>query len=110
MSRGRRIKTDGRGRRPIARFVSADLHINEMATTATNAGAYTVESLAPGLCYFIEDDTFILAASSGYMKVHLSTAKVIASELSGIIEDYEQDRRNGVVPMRTRDIQRMLEE
>ena len=81
-----------------------------MATTATNLGAYTVESLAPGLCYFIEGDTVVLASSTGYMKVHLTTAKVIASELGGIIDDYESDKRNGVVPMSTREIQRMLEE
>lgn len=99
-----------RGRRPIAYFASKELHINEMATTATNNGVYTVESLAPGLCYFIEGDTVVIGASSGYVKVHLTTAKVIASELSGIIDDYEQDKRNGVVPMSTRKIGRMLEE
>lgn len=99
-----------RGRRPIAHFIGKELHINEMATTATNAGVYTVESLAPGLCYFIEGDTVVIGASTGCMKVHLTTAKVIASELDGIINDYEQDRRNGMVPMSTRKIQRMLEE
>lgn len=99
-----------RGRRPIAHFASKELHINEMATTATNNGVYTVESLAPGLCYFIEGDTVVIGASSGYVKVHLTTAKVIASELDGIIKDYEQDKRNGVVPMSTRKIERMLEE
>lgn len=98
-----------RGRIPIARFASKELHINEMATTATNMGVYTVESLAPGLCYFVGGDTVVIASSGGYMKVHLTTAKVIASELSGIIEDYEQDKRNGVVPMSTRKIERMLE-
>ena len=98
-----------RGRKPIATFGQKDLHINEMATTATNLGAYTVESLAPGLCYFIDGDTVVLASSTGYMKVHLTTAKVIASELDGIISDYETDKRNGVVPMSTREIQRMLE-
>ena len=99
-----------RGRKPIATFGSKELHINEIATTATNLGAYTVESLAPGLCYFIEGDTVVIASSTGYMKVHLTTAKVIASELDGIIDDYEQDKRNGVVPMSTSEIQRMLEE
>lgn len=99
-----------RGRIPIARFASKELHINEMATTATNMGAYTVESLAPGLCYFVDADTVVIASSGGYMKVHLTTAKVIASELSGIIEDFETDKRNGVVPMSTRKIERMLEE
>lgn len=98
-----------RGRRPIAYFVGKELHINEMATTATNMGVYTVESLAPGLCYFVEGDTVVIGASSGYMKVHLTTAKVIASELDGIIEDYEQDKHNGLVPMSTREIERMLE-
>lgn len=97
-----------RGRRPIAQFHDVELHINEMATTATNGGAYTVESLAPGLCYFLQGDVVILAASSGYMKVHLTTAKVIAEELAGVIADYETDKRNGVVPMSTRDISRML--
>ena len=98
-----------RGRRPIAHFASKELRINEMATTATNKGVYTVESLAPRLCYFIEGDTVVIGASSGYMKVHLTTAKIIASELEGIIDDYEQDKRNGVVPMSAREIQRMLE-
>lgn len=99
-----------RGRLPIAKYGDKYLHINEMATTATNIGVYTVESLAPGLCYFVDGDTVVIASSTGYMKVHLTTAKVIASELSGIIEDYEQDKRNGVVPMSTRKIERMLEE
>ena len=99
-----------RGRKPIATFGNKELHINEMATTATNCGAYTVESLAPGLCYFIQGDLVVIGASSGYMKVHLSTAKVIASEMAGIIADYESDKRNGMVPMSTRDIQRMLDE
>ena len=99
-----------RGRKPIAAFERKELHVNEMATTATNGGAYTVESLAPGLCYFMQGDTVVLASSNGYMKVHLTTAKVIASELSGIIEDYESDKRNGVVPISTRKIERMLEE
>ena len=99
-----------RGRRPIAHFASKELHINEMATTATNNGVYTAESLAPGLCYFVDGDTVVIASSGGYMKVHLTTAKVIASELSGIVEDYESDKRNGVVPMSTRKIERMLEE
>lgn len=95
---------------PIARFGEKNLHINEMATTATNMGVYTVESLAPGLCYFVDGETVVLASSTGYMKVHMTTAKVIASELSGIIEDFENDRRNGMVPMTTREIERMLEE
>ena len=80
-----------------------------MATHATNLGAYTVESLAPGLCYFLQGDTVILGASSGFMKVHLTTAKVIADELPQILADYEADNRNGLVQMSTRDIQRMLE-
>lgn len=99
-----------RGRKPIATFGNKELHINEMATTATNFGAYTVESLAPGLCYFIQGDTVVLAASSGYMKVHLTTAHVISEELPGILADYEQDKHNGLVPMSTRKIERMLEE
>ena len=97
-----------RGRKPIAQFGSKELHINEMATTATNHGVYTVESLAPGLCYFIEGNTVVIAASSGYMKVHLTTAKVIAEELAGIISDYEHDKHRGLVPMSTRAISRML--
>lgn len=98
-----------RGRKPIATFGQKEMHINEMATTATNLGAYTVESLAPGLCYFIEGDIVVIGASSGYMKVHLTTAKVIADELPQILVDYEADKRTGLVPMSTRKIQRMLE-
>ena len=100
----------GRGRRPIAQFGDKELHINEMATTATNHGVYTVESLEPGLCYFMEGNTVVIAASSGYVKVHLTTAKVIADELAGIIRDYETDKRRGLVPMSTRAIQRILDE
>ena len=95
---------------PIARFGEKNLHINEMATTATNMGVYTVESLAPGLCYFVDGETVVLASSTGYMKVHLTTAKVIAEELPDILADYEADKRNGLVPMSTRKIERMLEE
>ena len=98
-----------RGRKPIATFGAKEMHINEMATTATNLGAYTVESLAPGLCYFIEGDTVVLATSTGYMKVHLSVAHVIAEELAEILKDYEADKHNGLVQMSTREIQRMLE-
>ncbi len=98
-----------RGRKPIAAFERKELHINEIATTATNSGAYTVESLAPGLCYFIEGDIVVIGASSGYMKVHLTTAKVIADELPQILENYEADKHSGLVPMSTREIQRMLE-
>ena len=98
-----------RGRRPIAVFEQKRLHLGEMATTATNLGAYTVESLAPGLCYFIDGDTVVLATSTGYMKVHLSVAHVIAEELAEILKDYEADKHNGLVQMSTRDIQRMLE-
>ena len=99
-----------RGRKPIAIFGQKELHVNEMATTATNLGAYTVESLAPGLCYFLEGDTVIMASSGGYMKVHISTARVIAEELAQILADYEADKRNGFVQMSTREIQRMLED
>ena len=99
-----------RGRKPIAAFERKELHVNEMATTATNSGAYTVESLAPGLCYFMQGDTVVLASSNGYMKVHLTTAHVIAEELAQILADYEADKRNGLVQMSTRDIQRMLED
>ena len=67
-----------RGRKPIAIFGQKELNINEMATTATNNGAYTVESLAPGLCYFLQNDVVVIGSSGGYMKVHLSTAHVIA--------------------------------
>ena len=97
------------GRKPVAKFCIKDLHINEMATTATNLGAYTVESLAPGLCYFIDDDTVVFGTSTGYMRVHITTAKVIAEELPQIMKDYEADRRNGLVQMSTRKIQSMLE-
>ena len=38
-----------RGRKPIADFNTDITHINEIATAASNLGAYTVESLAPGL-------------------------------------------------------------
>lgn len=56
-----------KGRKPVAAFCRKDLHINEMATTATNMGAYTVEPLAKGLCYFIDDsevNTCITAANT----------------------------------------------
>lgn len=99
-----------RGRKPIAAFERKELHINEIATTATNSGAYTVESLAPNLCYFIQGDTVVLASSNGYMKVHITTAHVIAEELPEILKDYEADKHNGLAPMSTREIQRMLEE
>ena len=98
-----------RGRKPIATFGHKELNINEMATTATNSGAYTVESLATGLIYFLQGDVVVVACSGGFMKVHLTTAKVIAEELPEILKDYEADKRTGLVPMSTRDIQRMLE-
>lgn len=98
-----------RGRKPIEVFNQKELHINEMATTATNSGAYTVESLAPGLCYFLEGQTVVVASSNGYMKVHLTVAEIIADELPQILADYKADRKNGLVQMSTRDIQRMLE-
>ena len=98
-----------RGRKPVALFSQKKMHIGEMATTATNLGAYTVESLAPGLCYFIDGDTVVLATSNGFMKVHLTTAHVIAEELPQILADYKADRHNGLVQMSMRDIQRMLE-
>ena len=38
-----------RGRKPVATFTSKEMHINEISTTATNNGAYTVESLTKGM-------------------------------------------------------------
>lgn len=97
-----------RGRKPIAVFGSNTRHINEIATTATNLGAYTVESLAPGLYYFIDGDHVVLATGNGYMKMHITTAGVIAKELPDILADFEESRREGRVQMDTRAIQRML--
>lgn len=94
----------------IIKEYQKEKNVDEMATRASNDGIYTVESLAPGLCYFVDGDTVVIASSTGYMKVHITTARFIASELDGIIDDYEQDKRNGVVPMSTRKIERMLEE
>lgn len=98
-----------RGRKPIAEYVAKEMHINEMATTATNLGAYTVESLVPGICYFIEGDVFVLASATGFMKLHLTTAEAIAKELADILAGYKTDKRSGLVPMSTKDIQKMLE-
>ena len=50
----------------------------------------------------------VIAASSGYVKVHMTTAKIIAEELADILDDYRKDKRNGVVPMSTRAISKML--
>lgn len=97
-----------RGRKPIAAFGTDTRHINEIATTATNLGAYTVESLAPGLYYFLDGEHVVLATGNGYMKVHMSTARVIAKEMPDILADYEESKREGRVQMDTKAIQRML--
>ena len=98
------------GRKPVASFCRKDLHINEMATTATNMGAYTVESLVNGLCYFIDDNTVVFGTHTGFMKVNMSTAKTMAKELPQILADYTANRHNGLEQMSTREIQRMLDE
>lgn len=98
-----------RGRRPIAIFGADTRHINEIATTAANAGAYTVESNASGICYLMQGDIVVIASSGGFVKLHLSTAEIIADELYDILQQYKADKREGRMPMSTREIQKMLE-
>lgn len=97
-----------RGRKPIADFNTDITHINEIATAASNLGAYTVESLAPGLCYFVYGDKVRLVTGKGYMEVKLSTTQIIAEELPDILADYKRTKRDGRVQMDSKAIQRML--
>lgn len=98
-----------RGRKPAATFGSREQRINEMATRASNKGIYTVESLREGLIYFIEEDTVIIASSCGFMKCDLNVAELIANELSEVIEDVKQHRRDHRKLMDARHIGKMLE-
>lgn len=97
-----------RGRKHIATFKAQDTKFEEMATVATNNGAYSVQSLVPSIVYILDGDTLVIASSAGSMTVSLETAKIIAGELPEILKDYKADRKNGRVQMSTRDIQRML--
>lgn len=97
------------GRRPIASFIDRESHVNELATNAGNHGAYTVESLIPGLCYIVYADRVSIATNKGSMTVSVKTAKTIAEEIVDILEDVEQNVRDGITPMDSRSIGKMLE-
>ena len=100
-----------RGIKPIAIFELADTtHMNEIATSASNKGAYAVESLCPGLMYFFYGDRLAIASGKGSMTVHISTAEVIVEELADILEDYKDNLREGRTPMDSRSIGKMLQE
>ena len=97
------------GRPPIAVFnAEKNPKLQETATEAGNLGAYTVESLCPGICYMIYNDKVSIATAKGSMTVHTSTAKVICSELADILKDADANKREGMHPMSTRRIGQML--
>lgn len=98
-----------RGRKPIAIFGGYNYQINEVATSASNKGAYTVESICPGLVYFIFNDKVTIASERGSMTVHITAAEQIAEELLDIIADFKYWQREGRTPMDSRSIGKMLE-
>ena len=98
-----------RGRPPKLAFGPGDDHIADKATRAANVGIYTVESLSDGIYYFFENDYVTIATKRGSVKMKLSTADTIVNELSDIIRDVRQNRKDGRKPMDARSIGRMLE-
>ena len=98
-----------RGRKTVATFGNTNKHMAETATIATSKGIYVVESLLNGLYYFLDGDECVVATSAGYMRIELETAKTIAKELTGIVDDYKAVRRSGRKPVSERAISKMLE-
>ena len=98
-----------RGRKSPIEVCFHNKHIAETATTASNMGIYTVESLKPGLYYFLEDESVVIATCRGCIKMDLSMAELFADELKDIIQDFKSDIQEGRRPMDTRAISKMLE-
>ena len=90
-------------------FRRQEYRISNMATAAGNLGVKTIESLKGGIYYFFEDDEVVIATSTGSAKMKLATAEIIAEELSDMVKEFRADRREGRMPMDTREIQRMLQ-
>lgn len=99
-----------RGRKPIIQYTDKEINVDVYATKQAGTGAYTVESLKQGLCYFINGDTFTICTATGCAEMRLATAKVIAKELPEILREYTNDQKEGRRQMSTRQIQRMLRE
>lgn len=98
-----------RGRRKAVMFSAAEQHINEMATRASNKGAYTVQSLREGMVYLADGDYITIATGNGCMTCKMEIAELIANELGDVIAEVKQHRREKRKLMDARHIGKMLE-
>lgn len=67
--------------------------IDKVCEKAENMGIYNVESEKRGVAYMYEDDEIAIVTSRGHMLMSVDTARVVAEELIGLIEDIKDLRR-----------------
>jgi len=84
-------------------------NIDTMATKASNMGIYTVDSLISTVHYFFEDDEVVIATPNGHLRTTIDRAETLAKELTDLIPEIRNGRREGRTVMDSRSIGKMLE-
>lgn len=84
-------------------------NIEEIATRASNNGAYTVDSEVRTVHYFFENGVMTLGTPNGDLQLSMDNAELIAKELVEIIPEVRQHTDSGRRIMDSRSIGKMLE-